>query len=95
MSSFTAWLTPIPRSRRSASTALAVSSSNSTVVRTSQLYTHVRDISHACAPQRRELGAPQPTPLWFYILKEAELSTAGASLAPVGGRIVGEVLLGC
>jgi len=41
-----------------------------------------------------ELGAPEPTPLWFYILKEAELSTGGASLGPVGGRIVGEVLLG-
>ena len=41
-----------------------------------------------------DLGAPDPTPLWFYILKEAELTSGGATLGPVGGRIVGEVLLG-
>ena len=40
-----------------------------------------------------ELGAPEPTPLWFYILKEAELS-GGRQLGPVGARIVAEVLLG-
>ncbi|MGF1610623.1 MAG: heme peroxidase family protein [Kiloniellales bacterium] len=34
------------------------------------------------------------TPLWFYILKEAELRTNGEHLGPVGGRIVGEVLVG-
>ncbi|MBA2313187.1 MAG: peroxidase [Actinobacteria bacterium] len=33
-------------------------------------------------------------PLWFYVLKEAEIQTGGASLGPVGGRIVAEVLLG-
>lgn len=41
-----------------------------------------------------QLGAPDPTPLWFYILKEAELTSGGVTLGPVGGRIVGEVLLG-
>jgi Animal haem peroxidase len=41
-----------------------------------------------------ELGAPEPTPLWFYILKESELTASGQHLGPVGGRIVGEVLLG-
>ena len=42
-----------------------------------------------------ELGAPEPTPLWFYILKESELPPiSGRHLGPVGGRIVGEVLLG-
>jgi Animal haem peroxidase len=41
-----------------------------------------------------ELEAPEPTPLWFYILKESELTTRGKHLGPVGGRIVGEVLLG-
>lgn len=41
-----------------------------------------------------DLGAPEPTPLWFYVLKEAELVNAGAFLGPVGGRIVAEVLLG-
>lgn len=39
-------------------------------------------------------GAPVPTPLWFYILKEAELKAGGARLGPTGGRIVAEVLLG-
>jgi hypothetical protein len=33
-------------------------------------------------------------PLWFYVLKEAETLAGGASLGPVGGRIVAEVLLG-
>ena len=32
------------------------------------------------------------TPLWFYVLKEAEVRHAGEQLGPVGGRIVGEVL---
>lgn len=40
-----------------------------------------------------ELGAPEPTPLWFYVLKESE-RFGGTHLGPVGGRIVGEVLLG-
>jgi hypothetical protein len=40
-----------------------------------------------------ELSAPDPTPLWFYILKESELM-GGEHLGQVGGRIVGEVLLG-
>ena len=34
------------------------------------------------------------TPLWFYILKEADALNAGEQLGPVGGRIVGEVLVG-
>lgn len=34
------------------------------------------------------------TPLWFYILKEAEVRHGGAHLGEVGGRIVGETLLG-
>ena len=34
------------------------------------------------------------TPLWFYILKEAEVLHDGDRLGPVGGRIVGEVLVG-
>ena len=33
-------------------------------------------------------------PLWFYILKEADVQTKGETLGRVGGRIVGEVLLG-
>jgi len=33
-------------------------------------------------------------PLWFYILKEAELQHDGKQLGSVGGRVVAEVLLG-
>ena len=34
------------------------------------------------------------TPLWYYILREADVRCAGNALGPVGGRIVGEVLVG-
>jgi hypothetical protein len=34
------------------------------------------------------------TPLWYYILKEAELMEDGLRLGPVGGRIVGDVFVG-
>jgi hypothetical protein len=34
------------------------------------------------------------TPLWFYILREADILGDGDRLGPVGGRIVGEVLVG-
>jgi hypothetical protein len=40
------------------------------------------------------LGLDTSTPLFFYILREAHLMAAGNSLGPVGGRIVGEVLIG-
>ena len=39
-------------------------------------------------------GAPEPTPLWFYILKESEVVAQGRHLGPTAGRIVGEILLG-
>ena len=46
-----------------------------------------------------ELGSIHPsfdrsTPLWYYILKEAELMQEALQLGPVGGRIVGEVFIG-
>jgi hypothetical protein len=34
------------------------------------------------------------TPLWYYILREADVCTGGQRLGPVGGRIVAEVLVG-
>src|SRR5262249_1306567 len=34
------------------------------------------------------------TPLWYYILREADVRGDGDRLGPVGGRIVGEVLIG-
>jgi hypothetical protein len=36
----------------------------------------------------------EDTPLWYYVLKEAEVQEDGERLGRVGGRIVGEVLLG-
>lgn len=39
-------------------------------------------------------AAPGNAPLWFYVLKEAEVMHDGEHLGPVGGRIVGETLLG-
>lgn len=41
----------------------------------------------------KKLGAPEPTPLWFYVLKESGLG-GGRHLGPVGGEIVADVLLG-
>jgi hypothetical protein len=40
------------------------------------------------------LNLDQSTPLWYYILKEAEVIEKGIRLGPVGGRIVGEVIIG-
>ncbi len=41
-----------------------------------------------------QFGWKSETPLWFYILKEAEVRHHGERLGDVGGRIVAEVLLG-
>jgi hypothetical protein len=40
------------------------------------------------------LGLDDSTPLWLYILTEAEIMAGGQHLGPVGGRIVGEVIIG-
>ena len=40
------------------------------------------------------VGFDQSTPLWYYVLKEAELIESGLHLGPVGGRIVAEVIIG-
>jgi len=40
------------------------------------------------------LGLESRTPLFYYVLKEAEVMEDGLRLGPVGGRIVAEVLLG-
>ena len=34
------------------------------------------------------------TPLWFYVLREADRVEDGNALGPVGARIVAEVLIG-
>jgi hypothetical protein len=46
-----------------------------------------------------EVGAAQAgwhgeTPLWYYVLREADVRQSGNRLGPVGGRIVAEVLVG-
>jgi Animal haem peroxidase len=48
-----------------------------------------------------ELELPEGTPdlvdqapLWYYVLKEAEVTASGLRLGPVGGRIVAEVFVG-
>jgi hypothetical protein len=46
-----------------------------------------------------ELHAADPsfvrsTPLWYYVLKEAEMFASGRHLGPVGGRIIAEVIVG-
>jgi hypothetical protein len=38
-------------------------------------------------------GFDTRTPLWYYILREADIG-GGKTLGPVGGRIVAEVLIG-
>lgn len=43
----------------------------------------------------RDLGwAGGETPLWYYLLREAQVRTGGEYLGDVGGYIVGEVLIG-
>jgi hypothetical protein len=40
------------------------------------------------------VGFERSTPLWYYVLKEAEIVADGLHLGPVGGRIVTEVIIG-
>src|SRR5262249_34909222 len=40
------------------------------------------------------MGFEKSTPLFYYVLKEAEVVEQGLRLGPVGGRIVAEVLIG-
>jgi hypothetical protein len=48
---------------------------------------------------REEVGAASAgwhgeTPLWYYVLREADVRAGGNRLGPVGARIVGEVVMG-
>jgi Animal haem peroxidase len=59
----------------------------------------VMDVDRLTPSQLRELdhyglNLTRSTPLWYYTLAEAELVAGGKHLGPVGGRIVGEVILG-
>ena len=42
----------------------------------------------------KPLDFEKQTPLWFYILREAQVRQDGKQLGPVGGRIVAEVFIG-
>ena len=54
----------------------------------------VQSLSHEDLSDVQSLGFDNSTPLWFYILREAELRADGRRLGPVGGRIVAEVFIG-
>jgi Animal haem peroxidase len=60
----------------------------------------VTPLTSAQLADLKPYGLDTRTPLWFYVLKEAELlgvgeqGSGGARLGPVGGRIVGEVFIG-
>src|SRR6266581_238146 len=41
----------------------------------------------------RVIGWTGETPLWYYVLREAAVTTSGERLGPVGGRIVAEVIV--
>jgi hypothetical protein len=38
-------------------------------------------------------GWSAETPLWYYVLREADVRSQGQRLGPVGGRIVAEVIM--
>ena len=38
-------------------------------------------------------GYDRKTPLWYYVLKEAELTAKGAHLGPVGSKLIADVLM--
>ena len=45
-------------------------------------------------PVLKAAGFDEKTPLWYYVLKEAEIMGQGKHLGPVGSRIVAEVFYG-
>jgi hypothetical protein len=58
-----------------------------------------QDVAHHMAADvlsDDDLGLPGggPAPLWYYILREAQVQAGGRHLGQVGGRIVAEVFLG-
>jgi hypothetical protein len=54
----------------------------------------VAPLASADLAELQPYGFQSSTPLWYYVLKEAELVANGLHLGPVGGRIVAEVLVG-
>ena len=54
----------------------------------------VEPLAAADLADLKPLHLDERTPLWFYILREADVMADGKRLGPVGGRIVGEVFVG-
>ncbi len=42
----------------------------------------------------KDFHLQQRTPLWFYVLREAQVQANGERLGEVGGRLVAEVIIG-
>jgi hypothetical protein len=51
-------------------------------------------MQNVLSPSEAENGAADETPLWYYILKEAEVEEDGLCLGELGSTIVGEVVVG-
>jgi len=51
-------------------------------------------VAAAMGTSRSDLGLAGPTPLWYYLLREAEIDSGGLRLGPTGATIVAEVLVG-
>ncbi len=51
-------------------------------------------LAAADLPDLKDLHLEKRTPLWFYVLREADVVADGEHLGPVGGRIVAEVIVG-
>jgi hypothetical protein len=60
------------------------------------MYAHPGRIGEPSAdePLRGVKDTRFKTPLWYYVLKEAEVIENGERLGPLGSRIVAEVILG-
>ncbi len=54
----------------------------------------VRVLTPAQLAELAPFNMDKSTPLWYYILKEAEIFENGLRMGPVGSRIVGEVFIG-
>jgi hypothetical protein len=52
------------------------------------------DLDGLNLPAAAKTALKQHTPLWYYVLREAQVKGSGEHLGPVGGRIVAEVLVG-
>ena len=51
-------------------------------------------VAAAMGTSRTDLGLKGPTPLWYYLLREAEVDSGGVRLGLTGATIVSEVLVG-